>query len=66
MTDQTTTTTPITDQARNIGHRPYQPAMVEPDQQLANAVENIAIQMSLINQKMDLLIEVIERAAPRS
>jgi hypothetical protein len=41
-------------------------ANVAADQQLANAAEAVAIQLSLINQKLDLLIEAIERAAMRS
>ena len=51
----------FTERAKKIGHNNYQTAMVNPDQQLANAAESIAIQMSLINQKLDLLIELIEK-----
>jgi hypothetical protein len=58
-----TSDTPLTDQAKKIGHSNYQPAMVPPEQAVANAAESIAIQMSLINQKLDLLIEAIERGA---
>jgi hypothetical protein len=58
-------TTPLTERAKKIGHSDYSSSMVAAPQQLANAVESIAIQMSLINQKIDLLIEVIERVAQR-
>jgi len=57
------TTTPITERAKKIGYREFQSSTVGADQQLANAT--IAIQMSLINQKLDLLIEAIERTGQR-
>jgi DNA-binding ferritin-like protein len=63
MTDKLAT---ITEQAKQIGHHPHRTAQgIKADQQLANAAESIAIQMSLINQKLDLLIEVIEKVAQR-
>jgi hypothetical protein len=59
------TTTPITERAKKIGYREFQSSRVGADQQLANATTSIAIQMSLINQKLDLLIEAIERTGQR-
>jgi len=47
------TTTPITERAKKIGYREFQSSTVGADQQLANATTSIAIQMSLINQKLD-------------
>jgi hypothetical protein len=40
--------------------------MLSAEHRVANAVESIAIQMSLINQKIDILIEAIERTAHRA
>ena len=59
------TTTPITERAKKIGYREFRSSTVGADQQLANATTSIAIQMSLINQKLDLLIEAIERTGQR-
>jgi hypothetical protein len=56
----------LTDQAKKIGHRDFQVAMVGAEQQLANAVSSIATQLSLINQKLDLLIEAIEERTPQT
>lgn len=58
--------TTLTERARKIGHSEYRAAPVAPEQQLANAVGSIAIQMDLINQKLDLLIEAIEKMTQRT
>jgi hypothetical protein len=59
------TSTPLTERAKKIGHSEYRFSQVSGEQQLANAAESIAVQMSLINQKLDLLIEAIEKIAQR-
>lgn len=56
----------LSEQAKKIGHSVFQPAMVNADQQLANAAMSIATQLSLMNQKLDLIIEAIERAQQRA
>jgi hypothetical protein len=51
---------PLTNEAKKIGHSEFQiSTFVSHEQQIAHAAESIAIQMSLINQKFDLLIEAI-------
>jgi hypothetical protein len=55
----------LTRRAKEIGYSEYRSGQVGSDQQLANAAESIAIQLSLINQKLDLIIEAIENLTLR-
>jgi hypothetical protein len=56
----------LTQQAKDIGHHEFRPVMHEPAQKTAHATECAAVQLSMINQKLDLLIEAIERMGRRS
>jgi hypothetical protein len=51
----------LTQQAKDIGHKNFTPTSVSSNQQTADATASMAVQLSMINQKLDLLIEAIER-----
>ncbi len=54
----------LTERAKKIGHSELRSSQgLSVEQRLANATESVAIQMSLINQKLDLLIEAIEKVS---